>query len=100
MNGTYDWIEFEFRSSRSVPKWARRVAVASNGTVFVPGLIAGNPTTIFICASCDGTAALVAGNHAYYPADWIAREFPKAAEAVRHIETMAREFMKSEATTT
>jgi hypothetical protein len=87
----YQWCEVSLdhlspSKARKVPKWARRAALSSDGTVFIPAVIAGSEMIIFLCAGYDGTRALVVGEHTYYPADWIAREFPKARETAEKIQ--------------
>jgi hypothetical protein len=53
---------------------------------------------VFLCAGFDGTPVVYDGKHAYYPADWIAREFPKAAEAADKAARKVRECFASEGT--
>ncbi len=82
------WYEFEWpedKRAKRVPAWARRVAVADDGRVFVPSALAGSPMTVFLCAGWDGTPAMLKGKHAYYPAEWMAREFPKTAAAIANL---------------
>jgi hypothetical protein len=45
---------------------------------------------VFLCASFDGTHAIMLGKHAYYPAEWIAREFPNAKDVVDNIQHLVR----------
>lgn len=71
--------------ARKVPKWARRCVVDDSGTLFVPAVIAGAEMMVLLCAGFDGTPAILDGEHTYYPADWMAREFPETKETVNRI---------------
>ena len=76
------WFMVEGRA----PKWARSAAIDADGTVWVPAVVAGSEMAVFLCAGYDGTKALVVGKHAYYPSEWVKREFPDARELVEKIE--------------
>jgi hypothetical protein len=67
---------------KRIPKWAKQVAVDQDGTVWLPSAVIGSPMIAFLCASYDGTPALLVGERAYYPAEWMKREFPETATAV------------------
>jgi hypothetical protein len=74
-------------------EWARSAALSADGTtVFVPAVLCnGSETTGFLCASADGVDMLSDGDHIYLPATWVAKEFPKYADAVRLIERRTKE---------
>lgn len=92
---TYSWVEFkfEFDTKNRIPKWARRAAVSSDGTVFLSSAVAGDPMTVLAYAGYDGTPALFWREHAYYPADWIARTFPKSTDAAIRLTEQALAFL-------
>ncbi len=81
-----EWFEVS-AGGRKMPKWLRRAVRDDDGTIFLPAAIAGvSEMEMLLCAGYDGTPAIVDGNHAYYPADWIAREWPIAAPTVVRIK--------------
>jgi hypothetical protein len=83
---------------RKMPRWARRAALSHEGVVYLPGLLAASEMEVFLCAGFDRTSVLFDGTHGYYPADWIAREFPRAAEAADTASRKVRELFASEGT--
>ena len=92
----YQWCEVSLdhlppSKAKKVPKWARRAALAPDGTVFIPSVIAGSEMSVFLCASFDGTPVLVDGKHTYYSADWISREFPEAKATAENIRRKVQE---------
>jgi hypothetical protein len=92
---TYRWCEAQLDLTpalrRRVKSWMLQAALDSDGTVWVPHVVAGSEMEVFLCASYDGTPVLMSEGHAYYPADWVAREFAIAADTVRNIETHVRQ---------
>lgn len=84
------WLEVEAKGRR-IPKWALRAALDLDGTVFVPAVIAGSEAKVFWCAGYDGVRSVVSWKHAYFPADWMAREFPNTKDTVEKIERRVRE---------
>ena len=69
---------------RKAPRWARRAAVSSDGTIFIPFVVAATELEALLCAGYDNTRVLLAGDRAYYPADWMKREFPEIPENGRN----------------
>lgn len=90
---TYEWVEVGGGSAaaKRFPKWMRLAALSSDGVVYIPSAVVGEPMEVFWAASYDGTPALLDGDHAYYPVDWVAREFPRAAATARNLEKKVKE---------
>jgi hypothetical protein len=85
-------------SGKRAPKWARSAALAGDGTVFIPAVVTGrSEMEVLLCAGYDGTQAVLVGKHTYYPADWIAREWPEVKELALKIEVGVRELFADEA---
>jgi hypothetical protein len=83
---TIEWFEVS-SGGRRIPAWMRQAARDSDGTIYLPPAIAGvSEMEMLLCAGYDGIQAILDGKHAYYPADWIAREFPIAAPTVARIK--------------
>lgn len=84
-------IEFEQSSGKRHPKWMRTLVISDDGDeVFVPAAIAGNEDNVYLCTLFDGTATVSAHNHLYVPADWLAKEFPKAKELCEIMKASAK----------
>ena len=81
---------------KKIPRWARQAALSSDGVVYLPSLLAGNSTEVFLCAGFDRTPILFDGRHGYYPAEWIAREFPEAAKAAENVARRVRECFQAD----
>ncbi len=76
-----------------IKEWARYVARADDGTIYVPALLAGNEMAVMLCASYDGTKVLLDDkNHSFYPLEWMAREFPHTADACAKIKALVPEW--------
>jgi len=88
----FQWFEAPGKSA----KWARRAAVSSDGIIYIPGAIAGGEMNVFLCASYDGTSAVLDGDHVYYPSDWLKREFPESKDVVELIERRIKETMSAD----
>lgn len=68
------------------PKWMRTAYRDDNGVIFVPPAIAAvSEMEMLLCAGYDGIPALAFGEHVYYPADWVEREFPASAPTIKRI---------------
>ena len=92
-----DWIEFEQPSGKKIPRWKRTLGFdKSTGEVFVPAAIAGNEQNVLLCALYDGTRAAEFHKHMYFPANWVAKEFPKTAEICNAMIEAARKSIDSE----
>ncbi len=62
------------------PKWGRSAYVDGNRTVFVPAAAGGTESVILLCASFDYVDMVVEQKHLYVSSDWLAKEFPVAAD--------------------
>ncbi|HEX4173974.1 MAG TPA: hypothetical protein VHY82_16010 [Acetobacteraceae bacterium] len=84
-----EWFELPSTAFGSkgeeVPKWARMVARDAAGVVYVTGAAVGEHTA-FLCAGYDGTPAILHDEHAYYPAEWMAKEFPQLAVGMQCVQ--------------
>jgi hypothetical protein len=88
---TLQWCEVGAKG-RGVPAWARRAALAADGTVFIPAAVAGSEMDAVLSAGYDGVTIVQDRGHAYLPAEWIRQEYPKAANLTMKIERSVREF--------
>jgi hypothetical protein len=69
----------------------RSAALSDDGTVFIPAAIAGHEQQAVLCATWDGTVPLVIDDdHAYLPAQWMAREYPEIADICHVIEEQTK----------
>jgi hypothetical protein len=84
------WCEVSAQGRR-IPAWARRAALAADGTVFVPAAVAGSEMDAVLSAGYDGVTIVHYGDHAYVSAEWLRQEYPKAANLVIKIERSVRE---------
>jgi hypothetical protein len=76
------------------PAWMRRTIVDDDtGVIFVTPAVAGvSDMAAFLAAGWDGTAAVTHEKHAYFPADWIKREYPDCADIVDRIVSRVTEW--------
>jgi hypothetical protein len=80
-----------------IPQWQRSAAVDSDGTVFVPAVIAGNEMAVLMAAGWDGNVpAVMDDGHVYLPAQWIAKEYPDTAEVCHLIESKCHAHLSKE----
>ncbi len=84
------WCEVPAQGKK-VPAWARRAALAPDGTVFVPAVIAGSEMDAVLSAGYDGVTIVKNGDHAYVPAGWLRQEYPIAESLSFKIERHVRE---------
>jgi hypothetical protein len=74
------------------PEWQRSAALDSEtDTVFMPAAATGNEQKASLCASFDGTSAVIDAGHIYLPTRWIASEYPDMADLCLKIEGKVRE---------
>lgn len=73
------------------PEWFRSAALAEDGTVYAPAVVAGNELAVTMAATYDGVSALVSDHHVYLPTDWLAREYPVVADICEKIAQKTRE---------
>jgi len=85
------WCEVAAQG-RKVPIWARSAALASDGTVFIPAVVAGSESDAVLSAGYDGVAIVRYRGHAYLPTEWLRHEYPQAANLSLKIERGVREF--------
>jgi hypothetical protein len=78
------------------PKWLATAGMSSKGTVFLPARVVGNESAVFLAASWDGTVeAAIYRGHAFLPVDWLAEEYPAAADDLRVVEQRVREAFRN-----
>jgi hypothetical protein len=91
-----DLVWHEARARPGLPRlagWKRRAAIAPDGAVFIPACAVPDHSeqAVALCAMYDGVSLVIADDqHLYFPVEWIAREFPAAAEVARKIEKRLR----------
>lgn len=85
------WIEVENPPGKRHPKWFRSAGLSDVGVVFLPGAIGGDEKNTTLCAGQDGTPIVHYLKHAYFPAQWLAKKFPKSKEVCERIEARVRE---------
>lgn len=86
------WIEVANPAGQKVPKWKRSAALADDGTIFVPAIIAGDEQIVFLTASWDGVSVITdEDGHVFVPSNWVLREYPGTEEICSVIESRVRE---------
>jgi len=85
------WVAVENQPGFNEPEWKRSAALADDGRVFVPAIIAGDEKYILLCASHDAESIIFDSNHVFVPSDWLAREFTDTAELCKQIERVVRQ---------
>jgi hypothetical protein len=93
----FEWYEFPSGKRKGMPKWQRRAAIAGDGTIFIPAIVAGGENTVFLCAGYDGTRVVYHSGHLYVPSDWVKREFPQVADVALKIEGRVAEASRGQA---
>ena len=73
-----------------MPPYVRLACLAPDGRIYVSGALAGNEDKVFLIAQYDGTPCIMQGGHGYYPADWMAQEFPDTASALEKVQRKIR----------
>ena len=68
------------------PEWMRSAALADDGTIYAPAVIAGSEQEVLLCASFDGVSVAMDSGHLFVPTKWMAQEFKHAAEVCQKIE--------------
>ncbi len=91
-----EWFEVEAPTGKRIPIWMRSAGIKEDGTVFIPGAIAGTEMEIILCASYDGTPVVHYLDHAYFPSKWMMKEFPDVAELCEKIEKSVTETFMTE----
>ena len=87
------WFETT-HSCNKLSQWARRVCLNSDGILFVPGIVAGNMTSVFLCASWDGEPIIMDDDgHVFVRADWISQE-NSDPRLKKSIETLKKKITK------
>jgi hypothetical protein len=84
------WCEVPAQGKR-VPAWARRSALADDGTVFITGAVTGSEMDALLSAGYDGVTIVHDGGHGYFPSDWLRQEYPNSAALITKIERGVRE---------
>lgn len=63
----------------------QKIMIDEHGKAFLQADAFGNEREIFLCAGFDGVPFIRDAGKLYFPADWLAREFPEHAERIREL---------------
>ena len=63
-------------------KWLRIAFVDDHGQVFLPCGAFDNELKALLCISHDGVPVVRHEGHIYAPASWLAKEYPRYAQAI------------------
>ena len=85
------WLYVENPAGHKKPQWMLSAALADDGTVFVPAVIAGNEGRVLLMASWDGISSVFDDGHIYLPADWMALEWPDISDVCLQIKSRVHE---------
>ena len=78
-------------------EWLRTAFVDDRGRVFLPCGAFDNELEALLCISHDGVPMVRHEGHVYAPSSWLAREYPRHAQAIDTIAAIvAREVQPSE----
>lgn len=66
--------------------------LGADGKCFIPAAVAGSEMDAVLCAGYDGVTIVKDGAHAYLPADWLRREYPRSASLALKIEVAVRDY--------
>lgn len=72
------------------PEWMRCAGLSDSGDVYVPGVIAGNESMVYMCAGFDGEPVVFCEEHLYVRSNWMRREYPDTSEVLEKIERNVR----------
>lgn len=87
------WMEFEQSVDRHFPQWKRRVAIDSNGDVYLPAAMAGDENQVILEASYDASKFLMREGHYYVSSEWLSRAYPSLGAAITIAEMKAKNKM-------
>jgi hypothetical protein len=91
------WIEVPDSAVGRSPAWMRRVGLAPDGTIYLPAAFAGDEREMADRAERDGQYPVTYMNHAFVPADWIARVAPDKADLCASAERFEVHFFTGKA---
>jgi hypothetical protein len=81
------WILVENKiGGKQLPKWARSVALNTDGQIYIPAAMAGGENTILLCAIADNVEFIYEFEHIYLPLDYMRKQYPKTRETCDVIE--------------
>ena len=80
------WIEVPDSAVGRSPTWMRRVGLAPDGTIFLPVAFAGDEQEMADRAIRGGQHPVIYMDHAFAPADWIAKVAPDKADLCKSAE--------------
>ena len=63
-------------------EWMRTAFVDDHGRVFLPCGAFGNELEALLCLSHDGAVMVRHERHIYAPTSWLAKEYPRYAQAI------------------
>jgi hypothetical protein len=86
------WIEVPDSEVGRSPAWMTRVGLAPDGTIYLPAAFAGDELEMAERATREGQYPVIYMNHAFTPADWIARVAPDKADLCASAESFAVHF--------
>ena len=76
---------------KQLPRYIRRALLSDAGEVFLSGAaFGGGEANNIMKAGFDGIEIVSMGNHAYFPATWLATEYPQHEDAILTIAECAR----------
>jgi len=73
-----------------LPEWLCTSFREEDGTVYLPCAAFGNEQEALLCLGYDGVRMVVDEGHVYAPSEWLAREHPQHAEAIRFMADRVR----------
>lgn len=83
------WFSIDDPLFGQFPPWMKSFGVSKQeGEVYLPAAIAGPEELVLIKASASGIAPAMRHEHSYFPAEWLATEFPGVQEVCRRLLTM------------
>lgn len=88
---TFQWYITESSKYLRLPLWQRTTAVAPDGTVYVPAVLAECEFFVWLGASWAGIPVFYHKKHLFVPTWWIAREYPALRALCQKIEARVKE---------
>ena len=73
-----------------LPEWLRTSFLDDRGEVYLACGAFDDEMTALLCLAHDCVAMVRDGGHVYAPVTWVARQYPKYADAVRTIAGVVR----------
>ena len=81
------WFTSSNAPGNDLPEWVRSAGVDEDGRVYVPAVLAGGETEVYLSASAAQEPVIIdAGDHLFFRAEWMKRAYPKTARTIKIIE--------------